>query len=107
VTPPEAPQERAEGRGGLHDEAEDPRRPARLERGRVVDTVATPKGRGDEREHLVADVRPTWRLPEVEVLLDKLLQAEMLGQGGGQEKPGIGHEAVVVKGHTEPVEGVG
>jgi hypothetical protein len=31
----------------------------------------------------------------------------MLGQGGGQEKPGIGHEAVVVKGHTEPVEGVG
>src|SRR5450759_1300852 len=79
VTPPEAPQERAEGRGGLHDEAEDPRRPARLERGRVVDTVATPKGRGDEREHLVADVRPTWRLPEVEVLLDKLLQAAMLG----------------------------
>ena len=42
-------------------------------------------------------MRPARRRTQVEVLLDKLAEAEALGQGGRQEEPRVGHQAVVVK----------
>jgi hypothetical protein len=30
-----------------------------------------------------------------------------MGEGGGQDQPGIGHQAVVIEGHIEAVEAVG
>jgi len=70
MAPAEAAQERAERRCRLDREAEDPRRPARPERGRAVDAITTGERRHHEREQLVPDVRPARRLPEVEVGLD-------------------------------------
>ena len=46
------------------------------------------------------------RTPQVEVLLDELLQAQVLHQGGRQQEPRIGHQTLVVKGRFKPVEAV-
>jgi hypothetical protein len=40
------------------------------------------------------------------MLVDRLAETEVLGQRGRQDQAGIGHQAVVVEGHIEPVEGV-
>jgi phosphoglycolate phosphatase-like HAD superfamily hydrolase len=85
VAPAEAAQERAEGRRRLDREAEDPGRAARSESPGVVDAFTARERRHDEREQLVSDVRPARPLPEVEVGLNELAQAEMVSEGGGQE----------------------
>lgn len=38
--------------------------------------------------------------------LDELAQAEMLGQGGRQQEPGVGHQTVVVEAGFQLVQGV-
>ncbi len=40
------------------------------------------------------------------MLVDEALEAEVLGQGGRQEEPRVGHQAIVVEGRVEPVEAV-
>jgi hypothetical protein len=42
----------------------------------------------------------------VKVLLDEIFQAETGGQGGRQEEPRIGHQAIVVEAGFQPVEAV-
>ena len=42
-------------------------------------------------------------IAQVEALPDEFGQAEMPGQGGGKEQPGIGHQAAVVEGDTDAV----
>ena len=42
-------------------------------------------------------------IAQVEALLDEFGQAEMPGQGGRKEQPGIGHQAAVVEGDLDPV----
>ena len=106
VAPAEAAQERAQGGGGLHGEAQDAARATGPERIRVVDAVAAGERRQDEAQELVAWVRPTRHQPEVEVLVDEGLQAEVVGQGGRQEEARVGHQAVVVEGRVKPVEAV-
>ena len=106
VTPAEAAQEGAQGGGGLQAEAEDPLGAAGPQRVRIVDAVAAGKRGHDKRQELVADIRPTGPGAEVEVFVDEGLEAEMGGQGGRQEEPGVGHQAVVIKGCVEPVEAV-
>ena len=107
VAPAEAAQERAERGRGLHPEAEDLRRAPGAQGGRVVDRVASRERRRDERQRLVPDVRPTGCLPEVEVPLDQFLQAEMLGERGRQQEPGVGDELRPVERRVEAVEAVG
>jgi len=106
VTPAEAPQERAQGRGRLDRETQDPLGAVGPQRVRIVDAVATREGRHDERQELVARIRPAGRRAEVEVLVHQLAQAEMVSQRGRQEEPRIGHQAVIVEGHIEAVEAV-
>jgi len=101
-----AAQERAQSRGSLEGEPENSRRPAGSERVCVVDAVAARERRGDEAEDLVPDVRPTDRGAEIEMRVHQFAQAEMLGQGGRQKKPGIGHQTIVVKGCVEAVGAV-
>jgi hypothetical protein len=43
---------------------------------------------------------------EFEVALDELPEAEMLGQGGWQQQPGVGHELRPVERQLNPVEAV-
>ena len=106
VAPAEAAQERAQGRGRLDREAQHPLRAAGAQGVRVVDVVAARERRHHERQELVADVGPAGRRPEVEVLVDELPQAQVVGQRGRQEQARVGHQAVVVEGRVEPVEAV-
>ena len=106
VAPAEAAQERAEGGRRLHPEAQDAARAARPEGVRVVDRVATRQRRDDERQELVADMRPSGCGPEIEVGLDEVLQPEVVGQGGRQQEPCVGHQTLVVEGGVEAVQAV-
>jgi hypothetical protein len=60
----------------------------------------------DQRHRFVPDVRSAGGVPQVDVLIDQLAQAEMLSEGGRQDQPGVGHRVLVVEGHREPVETV-
>ena len=44
-----------------------------------------------------------WGIAQVEALLDEFGQAQVLGEGGRKEQPGIGHQAVVVERDTDAV----
>ena len=106
VAPAEAAQERAEGGRRLDGEAQHPARATGAQGVRVIDAVAAREGGHDERQELVAWVRPAGRRTEIEVPLNELPQTELRGQGGRQEQARVGHQAVVVEAHTEPVEAV-
>jgi hypothetical protein len=106
VAPGEAPQERAEGRGGLDAEAEDPLGATGSQGVRVVDAVAAGEGRHDQGQELVADVRSTGLVAEVEIRIHELTQTEVMGQAGRQQEPRVGDQPIVVEGHIEPVEAV-
>ena len=61
-----------------------------------VDAVAASQGGGDQRQHLVPRVRPSRRAAEFP-------QAQVLGEGGRKEQPGIGHQVMVVKEDADTV----
>ena len=45
-----------------------------------------------------------WRIPQVNMALHQLGQAQLLGQGGGKDQPGIVDQAVVVEGDSDAAE---
>ena len=106
VAEAEAAQEGAQGGGGLHGEPQDPLGAASPQGVRIVDAVAAGEGRHHHGQELVARVRPADRRTEVEVLVHQLAKAEMVSQRGRQEQPCVGHQAVVIEGHIEPIEAV-
>ncbi len=55
----------------------------------------------------LSDVRPASRGTEIEVRLDELAQADVVSERGRQEEPRVGHQAIVIEGRVEAVEGVG
>ncbi len=73
----------------------------------VVDAVAVGQGRVDEGHGLGAHVGVAGRVAQVDVVVEERQQAEMLGQGGRQDQPGVGHRMLVVEGHGHGVEAVG
>ena len=95
--------EGAEGGWRLECATENAGRCAGAQRIGVVDAVTARKRGGDQRHHLVARVRPARGIAEVEVGVNEFGQAEMLGERGRQNQPGIGHEAEVVEGDTDTV----
>ena len=60
-------------------------------------------GGGHQGHQLVAGVGPAWGAAQVEVPVNQLGQAKMLGQGRRQDQPGVGHQAVVVEGDPDAV----
>ena len=74
---------------------------------RVVDRVATRERGHDEREQLVADVRPAGSRAEVEPALDELLETQVLGERGRQEEPGTVHQLRLVERHPDSGRGCG
>jgi hypothetical protein len=46
------------------------------------------------------------RVAQVDVVVEQLPQAEVLGQRGRQDQPGVGHRMLVVEGHGQGVEAV-
>jgi tetratricopeptide (TPR) repeat protein len=73
---------------------------------RVVDAVTAGEGRHDERQELVADVRPARLVAEVEMLVDEALEVEVLGQRRRQEEPRVRHQAIVVEGRVKAIQAV-
>ena len=104
VAPPEAAQESAQCGWRLHRTVENTGRSSGAQRIGVVDAVAARQRRGDQGHHLVSRVRPPRRIPQVEVMVNQLTQAEIQGQGGRKEQPGIVDQAVVVEGNLDAVE---
>ena len=46
---------------------------------------------------------PPRRHAQIEVMVDEFPQAQVLGEGGRKEQPGIAHQAVVVERDTDAV----
>ena len=103
MPPPEAAQEGPQGGRRLDHAAESAGRPASAQHVSVVDAVAAGQSGGHQRHHLVAGVGPARGVAQVEVHPDQLGQAEVQGQSGRKDQPGIGHQAVVVEGDTDTV----
>ena len=59
--------------------------------------------RGDQRHYLVAGVGSAWGPAQVQVPVNQLGKAEVQGQGGGKNQPGIVDQAVVVEGDVDAV----
>ena len=70
----------------------------------VGDAVAAGQGRGDERHRLGADVGVPGGIAQVNKVVEELQQAQVLGQGGRQNEPGVSHCVGVVEGHDHPVQ---
>jgi len=72
----------------------------------VIDAVAVGQGRVNECHGLGAHVGVTRRVAQVDVIVEELAQAEVLGQGGCQDQAGVGDGVLVVEGHGDAVEAV-
>ena len=103
MSPSETAQEGPQRGRRLDHTAQNPGRPAGARRVGIVDAVTASHRRGHQGHHLVARVRPARGIAQVEALLDELGQAQVQGQGGWQDQPGIGHQTVVVKGDVDAV----
>jgi hypothetical protein len=60
----------------------------------------------DEGHGLVADIGPSRRIAEIDVLVEKLSKSEVLSQCRRQHQAGVGHQMLVVECHVETVETV-
>ena len=98
-----AAQEGAQGGWRLDRAAQDAGRPTGAQRIGVVDAVAARQRGSDQRQYLVPRVGPPRRDAQVEVMVDEFPQAQVMGEGGRKEQPGIGHQAVVVERDTDAV----
>jgi len=64
------------------------------------------QSRVDQRHRLVPYVGVPDGVAQVDVVVEQLPQAKVLGEGGRQDEPGVGHQALVVEGHRDGVEAV-
>ena len=69
----------------------------------VVDAVTTGQRRRYQGHHLIANVGPTRRISQVNVVVHQLAQSQALGQSDRKDQPGIGHQAMIVKGDLDAV----
>ena len=83
VAPPEAAQEGPQGGWRLDHAADGASGPAGAQHVGVVDAVAASQRGRHQGHNLVARVRPTRGIAQVEALLNQLGQAQVLGQRGG------------------------
>ncbi len=52
---------------------------------------------GSVRLRRISRIRPTERIPQIDVMVRQLAQSQVVRQSDRQEQPGIGHQAVIVK----------
>ena len=101
VAPAEAAQEGAQNGRRLDHAAQHPGGPAGTQRVGVGDAVASGQGRRHQGQQLVAGVGPARGTAQVNVFVHQFTQTQAEGQAGGQQQPGIGHQAVVVEGDED------
>ena len=83
VAPPEAAQEGAQGGRRLDHAAQHPPGAAGTQGVGVVDAVAAGQRGGHQRHQLVAGVGPARGPAQIQIPVNQLGQAQMLGKGGG------------------------
>ena len=103
VPPPETAQEGAQGGGRLDHTTQGADCPAGAQHIGVVNAVAARQRRCHQRHHLVAGVGSAWGPAQVQVPVNQLGQAQVQGQRGGKDQPGIVDQAVVVEGDADAV----
>ena len=100
VAPTEAAQEGAQSGGRLDRAAQGAGGPAGAQHAGVVNAVAASQRRRNQGHHLVARVRAARGAAKVEMVVDQFGQAQAPSQGGRQDQPGLGHQAVIVEGRA-------
>jgi hypothetical protein len=70
----------------------------------VIYAVAAGQRRVDEGHRLVADIGPSRRIAEIDVLVEELSQSQVLGHRRRQQQSGVGHQMLVVECHVKAVE---
>ena len=103
MAPPEAAPEGTQRGRRLHRAAQGAGGSAGAQRIGIVDAVAARQRRGDQGHYLVAGVGSAWGPAQVQMPVNQLGQAQVLGQGGRKEQPGIVDQAVVVEGNLDAV----
>ena len=103
MAPPETPQEGAQRGRRLDYATQHPLGLASAQHVGVVNAVTAGQRRGNQRQHLVARVGPTWRVSQANVAIHQLTQSQMMGQGDGQKQPRIGHQSLIIKGNVDAV----
>ena len=80
-------------------------RPVRPERSASASSMQPPPASAEatKGQHLVPNVRPARRISQVNVFVHQFTQTQAQGEAGGQQQPGIGHQAVIVKGDVDAV----
>ena len=68
---------------------------------RLVDSLATPLEL--RKVQLVTGVGPARGISQVNVAVHQFTQTQAEGEAGGQQQPGIGHQAVIVEGDVDAV----
>ena len=99
MPPGEGAQEGAERGGGAHLLAENGPGRTRAQKSGVIDAVTPGQGGEDEGHPFRTGVARTGSTPQIYVLTDEVPQPELLGEGGGQEKTGVGHGVTIRKGY--------
>ena len=103
MSPSETAQEGPQGGWHLDRAAQGAGGPAGAQHVGVVNAVTASQRRRNQGHDLVAGVRPARGIAQVQALLYQLGQAQVPGQGGGKDQPGIGYQTVVVKGDLDAV----
>lgn len=91
---------------GGHPVTEDCTALPRTQHVEVVDTVGTGEQAGDHRHRLLTRIGTPGYAAQVDVLIQEFTKAEPLDQDGGQQKPGIGNQALVIERDIEVAETV-
>ena len=69
----------------------------------VVNAIAPSQCRSHQGHHLVTSIGSARGPAQVNVAVDQFPQSQALGQGDRQEQPGIGHQAMIIKGNLDAV----
>ena len=103
VAPPEAAQERPQGGGRLDYAAERASRPAGAQHVGVVNAVAASQRGGHQGHDLIARVGSAWCIAQVQAPVNQFGKAQVQGQRGRQDQPGIVDQAAVVEGDVDAI----
>ena len=93
----------SELRGAALHTAQHPPSPASALRVGVVNAVATGQGRRHQDQHLVSGVGTARRTAQVNLAADQCTETKTMGQCDRKQQPGIGHQAVTIKGDLDGV----
>ena len=103
MAPLETAQERTQRGWRLDRAAQHPLGSASAPRVGIVNAVAASQRRRYQGHHLIANVGPTRRSSQVNVVVNEFTQTQALGQSDRKDQPSIVHQAVVIEGDLDAV----